>query len=107
MLKRRVFEQALQQAHHALVVDGEANGTKCRGALFPEAVFGRETYTDLIFGEMPGKKSQQMPNLIGLRFLARHLVTLNFPKRMMYLKRVSAGPLADEGSRKDAPGTKP
>ncbi len=34
-------------------------------------------------------------NTIGLRFLARHLVTFNFPKRMMYLKRTSVGPLAD------------
>lgn len=33
--------------------------------------------------------------IIGLRFLARHLVTLNFPKRMLYLQRRSAGPLPD------------
>ncbi|MGO8678666.1 MAG: retropepsin-like aspartic protease [Limisphaerales bacterium] len=32
-------------------------------------------------------------NLIGIRFLARHLVTLDFPKRTIYLKRTSAGPL--------------
>jgi hypothetical protein len=30
---------------------------------------------------------------IGLSFLARHLVTLDFPRRTLYLKRVSEGPL--------------
>jgi hypothetical protein len=30
---------------------------------------------------------------IGLSFLARHLVTLDFPGRTLYLKRVSVGPL--------------
>jgi hypothetical protein len=33
---------------------------------------------------------------IGLRFLARHLVTLDFPRHTFYLKRTSIGPLADE-----------
>ena len=32
---------------------------------------------------------------IGLRFLARHLVTLDFPKHTMYLQRQSIGPLPD------------
>jgi len=32
---------------------------------------------------------------IGLRFLARHLVTLDFPKQTMYLQRQSIGPLPD------------
>jgi hypothetical protein len=32
---------------------------------------------------------------IGIRFLARHLVTLDFPQRTMYLLRQSAGPLPD------------
>jgi hypothetical protein len=32
---------------------------------------------------------------IGLRFLARHRVTLDFPKRTMYLQRQSIGPLPD------------
>jgi hypothetical protein len=41
-------------------------------------------------------------NVIGLRFLARHLVTLNFPKRTMYLKRTSPGPLVDEDAQQAA-----
>jgi hypothetical protein len=32
---------------------------------------------------------------IGLRFLARHLVTLDFPKQTMYLQRQSVGPIPD------------
>jgi hypothetical protein len=31
-------------------------------------------------------------NAVGLRFLARHLVTFDFPKRMVYLKQTSVGP---------------
>jgi hypothetical protein len=42
------------------------------------------------------------PRLIGLQFLGRHLVTFNFPKRMMYLKRTSVGALLDEGGSTNA-----
>jgi hypothetical protein len=31
-------------------------------------------------------------NAVGLRFLARHLVTFDFPKRKVYLKQTSVGP---------------
>lgn len=46
-------------------------------------------YTNLLIG--------RGGNLIGLRFLARHLVTLDFPQRSLYLKQTSSGPL--EGDR--------
>lgn len=36
---------------------------------------------------------------IGLHFLARHLVTLDFPNQILYLKRQSVGPLADPGQK--------
>jgi hypothetical protein len=32
-------------------------------------------------------------NVMGLRFLARHLVTLDFPNQKMYLKQISVAPL--------------
>lgn len=32
-------------------------------------------------------------NVLGLRFLARHLVTLDFPHQTLYLKQTSVGPL--------------
>jgi hypothetical protein len=38
-------------------------------------------------------------NGIGLHFLARHLVTLDFPKRTMYLKRTSVESLSPEASK--------
>ena len=34
---------------------------------------------------------------IGIHFLARHLVTLDFPGRTLYLKRITPDPFADEG----------
>jgi len=55
---------------------------------FPKCVWNGETYADLLIGEGP--------NLIGLRFLARHLVTFDFPGRRLYLKRTSSGPLAGD-----------
>ena len=45
-----------------------------------KCVFGKETYRDLVLDE-------SQPTAIGLRFLARHLVTLNYPRMKMYLKR--------------------
>lgn len=35
---------------------------------------------------------------IGVRFLARHLVTLDFPRRKLYLKLQSLEPLSDNGA---------
>ena len=53
-------------------------------------VWAGETYTNLdvqIHGHA---------NMLGLRFLARHLVTFDFPKKTVYLKQTSIGPLTDE-----------
>jgi hypothetical protein len=61
----------------------------------PNGEFGGATYTNLELRMYPGN------NVLGLSFLARHLVTLDFPKRTMYLKRVSVGPLP-----KDWPSTR-
>jgi len=55
----------------------------------PDGTFGGETYTNLDLHPFTG-------NVLGLSFLSRHLVTLNFPKHTMYLKRVSGGPLPKE-----------
>jgi hypothetical protein len=58
---------------------------------FPNGLLGGESYTNLyLHGDGRG-------NLIGLSFFARNLVTLNFPKRTMYLRQRSVGSLA-EGS---------
>lgn len=54
-------------------------------SLFPKCEWNGEAYTNLIILKGEG--------LIGLRFLARHLVTLDFPNRTMYLKQRHVGPL--------------
>ena len=90
VLQRSIFQQALR-APHISTPQGEINGAEGLGAWFPEAQFRGQTYTNLMIGEMP--RNASFPNLIGLQFLARHLVTFNFPKRIMYLKRASVGTL--------------
>jgi hypothetical protein len=57
-------------------------------ASVPKCVWNGETYTNLLIGKEK--------NLIGLRFLARHLVTFDFPGRRMYLKRTSLSPLVGD-----------
>ncbi len=90
-LTPKLFQQALEEQGLTTPVKRSGDmGT--RKAFFPRGVFGGESYPDLRLWEYSGG------NTIGLRFLARHLVTFNFPKRIMYLKRQSVGPLIVEGS---------
>ena len=63
---------------------------------FPQLTLGGETYTNLVIHKQSDGVNA---NILGLQFLARHLVTLNFPKQTMYLKQTSVGPLADEELR--------
>lgn len=58
---------------------------------FPKCVWGGNSYTDLSVADGG--------NALGLGFLARHLVTFDFPQRTMYLKRISSGPLYDTGTQ--------
>ena len=66
-------------------------------ARLPKTEFGGETYTNLLLHACPLIMSllEPTPRYIGLRFLARHQVTFNFPKQMMYLQQRSVGPLPD------------
>ena len=73
--------------------DGEVENGAIKGhdsgwVHLPECFWDGVTYTNLTVGTGG--------NVIGLGFLARHLVTFDFPKRVMYLKQTSAGPLVDE-----------
>ncbi len=52
---------------------------------FEKRVWGGQTYTNLLLGTGG--------NVLGLRFLARHLVTLDFENGTMYLRQQSVGPL--------------
>lgn len=58
----------------------------------PDGMFGGETYPHIAL-----RVEDVESDGIGLPFLARHLVTLDFPKHTMYLKRTSIGPLPDGG----------
>jgi hypothetical protein len=58
----------------------------------PDGRFGGETYPQVSL-----RVEDVESDGLGLAFLARHLVTLDFPKQTLYLKRTSIGPLADEG----------
>lgn len=70
---------------------------------YPDGAFGGETYPYNIHTHrlaLPSYNgdSHLLLNGIGIHFLARHLVTFDFPKRTMYLKRTSALPLFPKGS---------
>jgi Aspartyl protease len=62
------------------------------------AVLEEEIYPDVTLYALDafsdGRSSIEF-NGIGLRFLSRHLVTLDFPEKIMYLKRTSIGPFID------------
>ena len=83
----------------------DADGRVDKGAIkghdsgrvrLPECVWDGQTYTNLVVGV------GEQANLLGLRFLARHLVTLDFPRQTMYLKQTSAGPLAGERQKRQS-----
>ncbi len=60
----------------------------------PEAQLGGEIYPEVWLDRgKPWETGEPEHNGIGILFLSRHLVTLDFPKRTMYLKRTSIGPL--------------
>lgn len=79
-LMPQYFEQWTNQA--VLPARGEAR--------WPNGIFGGEKYP---FVSLP--RIDVESDGIGLRFLARHLVTLDFPNQIMYLQRQSIGPLPD------------
>jgi len=83
--------------HAQLPADGEARS--------PNGVFGGATYPEIWLDRLDAKsmirdETNIQYNSIGLRFLARHLVTLDFPKRTLYLKRTSRLPLVDKDAQR-------
>jgi len=69
------------------VEKGTVKGNDSGWARMPECNWDDQTYTNL------NLQVGEHANLLGLRFLARHLVTLDFPHRILYLKQTSLGPL--------------
>lgn len=81
------FRRAVKK--HTLRVEADAvEGRQPDRAWLPNCVWNGQDYTDLLIGSGV--------NSIGLRFLARHLVTLDFPNRTMYLKEITGAPLPDD-----------
>lgn len=74
---------------------------------FPKAILGGCVYTNV---NLQGLKPKMLSsgdshlkfNGIGLSFLSRNLVTLDFPHNTLYLKRVSVGPFVDRAMRRNA-----
>jgi hypothetical protein len=85
------FRWALQKQKPIIITTDP--GKKIEIACFQRGVFDDETYTNLTFGESDGAP-WGAGAVFGLQFLARHLVTFNFPDRIIYLRRQSVGPLA-------------
>lgn len=86
------FKRAAAELHPQpipILKDGIQAGTVPDMACFATCVWDGITYTNLAI-------ESGRPNLLGLRFLARHTVTFNFPKRVVYLKVTSANPLPPE-----------
>lgn len=86
--KRAVREQRAQSL--PLFKDGAVQGTAPGMALFSQCIWDSENYTNLIIGKRL--------DLVGLRFLGRHLVTFDFPGGMLYLKRTVADGLPKRAS---------
>jgi hypothetical protein len=82
---------------HRLRKEGDAvTSQESRYVWFQKSIWNGATYTNLLIGNGgTAIATGNGENLIGLRFLARHLVTFDFPTRTMYLKQTSIGPLVD------------
>ncbi len=101
-LASNAFDERLQAQPDATLKAYQApTGKVGRAAAFPTACFADQTYADLRLLEHP-----LGVNTIGLRFLARHLVTFNFPKGTMYLKRESVQPLGVDSNLTNDPKSK-
>jgi hypothetical protein len=59
---------------------------KERGLRVSKCTWDGDAYQKIVVNEAPHSNS------LGLRFLARHLVTLDFPDRTLYLKKMTSGP---------------
>jgi hypothetical protein len=93
-LKPGLFRRELQK-QHPFQTNQWRSPQGILNARFAEDQFGGGTYTNLSVHGFPLSPFMRGHNTIGLQFLARHLVTLNFPKQTMYLQSRFVGPLPD------------
>jgi hypothetical protein len=71
------------------------DGRVSSGNIFPRLSIVGQSYAD-VWLSMVDPRPRSIKGLIGLGFLARHKVTLNFPHRTLYLKWLTSGPVADK-----------
>jgi predicted aspartyl protease len=93
-LKPKAYQQKVQELHGEVLLQTKEKYSPDvteNKTLLSEVIFNGEACTNFLLGDCPDR------NLLGLRFLARHLVTLDFPKHTMYLQRRSDEPFADDG----------
>lgn len=89
-LKPKLFQMEEKKQTPIFATESKTGaGGPVQVAIFKRMIFDNETNFDLILSDCP-------ENLLGLRFLMRHLVTLNFPQRTMYLRPRSLNSLTDE-----------
>jgi len=96
-LSPKVF-QSLVRAHPPVGPDlymTIEDGRSASGNAFSSLQLCGQIYTDLKFSTVD-IRPRRLRGFLGMRFLARHLATFNFPKRTLYLKRISSAPLTEE-----------
>ena len=93
LLKPGPFRRELEEQRWRMPVDA-APDPEPNVVDLPECVWNGATYTNLWLGNGSAAVERGSgESSLGLRFLARHLVTFDFPKQTMYLKQTSIGPL--------------
>lgn len=90
VLSHKLFQRELKKQN--LILEGKVSTNGLNLAAFSKGIFSGQTYTNLLFVEAKDAVWYDR-NMLNLQFLARNLVTFNFPKRTMYLKQQSVGPL--------------
>ena len=95
-LDAETFQRQLQSQSHGSFIQELTDMPDRHERLLhlPEITFRNHMYTNLVLENCAFSSDPKM-NLIGLRFLARHLVIFDFPNNRLYLKQNSVGPVVD------------
>ena len=90
MLAPKVFRRLMDERKAAgpTFAMSVRDGRSALAASFPKVELCGLTYTDLNFSSVD-LRPKRIKALFGLRFVARHIATFNFPKRTLYLKPIS------------------
>jgi hypothetical protein len=90
-----LFQQWTNHANPPAAGEARSFDGVLGGVTYPEIWLNRLDPESMISDE-----TNIQYNGIGLRFLARHLVTLDFPNHTLYLKRTSRLPLVDKDAQR-------